>query len=456
MQGKTNISESLPDSPDFRLLFESTPGSYLVLNPEFKIVAVSDAYLRATMTEREKILDRHLFDVFPDNPNDPDATGVGNLRASLNRVLMNKTPDTMAVQKYDIRRPGPGGEFEERFWSPINSPVLNNNKDLIYIIHRVEDVTEFIRLRQQKVEQNKDTEVLRTHIRNMESEIFLRAQELQTSNENLRGANEKLEKSEKELKAEILQRKEAQEAILKKKVELAKAKAELDQLELFAYVATHDLREPLHKIISFSDLLKKTVETRLNSDEKDYLSRIQSGALRLAHMIEELRELSKINTDPKPFVRVDLASIVQEAVSDLELRVSEAKAEVEILELPSIYGDRMQLRQVFQNLIGNALKFRRKNQDLKIRVGSQAGDSDFIEIYVEDNGIGFDEKYLDRIFKPFQRLHSSSEYEGSGIGLTICHKIILRHGGKISARSSPGKGSKFILNLPLSFEGGII
>ena len=148
--------------PDFRALFEGAPGLYLVLEPDFTIVAVSDAYLRATMTRREEILGRGLFDVFPDNPNDPDATGVTNLRASLNRVLANRAPDKMAVQKYDVRRPPEEGrEFEERYWSPLNSPVLNDRGDLTHIIHQVEDVTEVVQLRQQGIERERVEQTLR-------------------------------------------------------------------------------------------------------------------------------------------------------------------------------------------------------------------------------------------------------------------------------------------------------
>ena len=142
---QTSMIESSPicGQPDFRILFESAPGSYLVLTPALVIVAVSDAYLQATMTRREEILGRHLFNVFPDNPSDATATGVSNLRASLTRVLQHRVPDAMAVQRYDIRSPGPeGGEFEERYWSPINTPVFGPNGEVAYIIHRVEDVTE--------------------------------------------------------------------------------------------------------------------------------------------------------------------------------------------------------------------------------------------------------------------------------------------------------------------------
>jgi two-component system cell cycle sensor histidine kinase/response regulator CckA len=153
----------MPPTPDFRLLFQAAPNLYLVLTTSFKIVAVSDAYLRATLTERDQILSRDLFEVFPDNPEDPKASGVHNLRSSLERVLQFKSPDTMAVQKYDIRKPdAEGGGFEERYWSPQNSPVLGPGGEIAYIIHSVEDVTEIVRLKQQGFNQENLVAELRT------------------------------------------------------------------------------------------------------------------------------------------------------------------------------------------------------------------------------------------------------------------------------------------------------
>lgn len=180
-------SSALCPRPDFQRLFESAPGLYLVLTPALTIVAVSDAYLRATMTKRGEILGRHLFDVFPDNPDDATATGMSTLRASLTRVLQHGVPDAMAVQKYDIRRPdSEGGGYEERHWSPVNSPVFGVNGEVTYIIHRVEDVTEFVRLKQAGGEQHRITEQLRTRTGEMEAEIFRRAQQVQAVNSQLR------------------------------------------------------------------------------------------------------------------------------------------------------------------------------------------------------------------------------------------------------------------------------
>ena len=170
--------------PDFRVLFEAAPGLFLVLDREFSIDAVSDAYLAATMTRREEIVGRGLFDVFPDNPDDPAATGVRNLRASLDRVRQTRAPDTMAVQKYDIRRPeADGGGFEERYWSPVNSPVLGPGGEIEYVIHRVEDVTEFVRQQQAGTRRDGEMAELRTRSERMDADIFLRDLELHRVNE---------------------------------------------------------------------------------------------------------------------------------------------------------------------------------------------------------------------------------------------------------------------------------
>ncbi|MFI5141690.1 MAG: ATP-binding protein [Bacteroidia bacterium] len=166
---------------NFRVLFESAPGLYLVLLPDFTIYAVSDEYVDATMTKRDDIMGRHLFEVFPDNPDDDTTDGVSNLHASLNHVLKDKAPHTMAVQKYDIRRPD--GKFEKRYWSPLNKPVLNQKKEVVYIIHRVEDVTDFVRL--EKEQKTKDKIADDLHAKTREMEIVKRAQEIQKLNEEL-------------------------------------------------------------------------------------------------------------------------------------------------------------------------------------------------------------------------------------------------------------------------------
>lgn len=184
-----------PSARDFQNLFEAAPGLYLVLDPSFVIVAVTDAYLTATMTRRAEILGRHVFDVFPDNPDDPGATGVANLRASLERVRTARVADTMAVQKYDVRRPAAdGGAFEERYWSPVNTPVLDAEGRLRYIVHEVQDVTEFVRLKASEVEHQHVTDELRSRAARMEAEVLARAHDIAEANRALQRANLELDR----------------------------------------------------------------------------------------------------------------------------------------------------------------------------------------------------------------------------------------------------------------------
>src|ERR1700716_2838654 len=166
-----------PSEPDFKALFESGPGLYLILDGDLTIVAVSDAYLNATMTKRLEILGRNVFDVFPDNPEDPETTGVATLRASMERVKRDLVADTVAVQKYDIRRPeSEGGGFEVRYWSPVNSPILGPDGKLAYIFNRVEDVTEFMKLKEQAAAQRRLSDDLKQHTTQIEIELFDRSQ----------------------------------------------------------------------------------------------------------------------------------------------------------------------------------------------------------------------------------------------------------------------------------------
>ena len=249
---------------------------------------------------------------------------------------------------------------------------------------------------------------------------------------------------------DITERKRSQQALQKQAEDLVRSNAELEQ---FAYVASHDLQEPLRKILAFGDRLKCKYSEGLGAEGSDYLVRMQNAAARMQALISDLLALSRVTNQPQPFVAVDLADVVRTVVSDLETRLTQAGGRVEIGSLPVIIADRGQMAQVHQNLIGNGLKFRKPDQPPVVKVSaallnSQRGAVDTCQIVVEDNGIGFDEKYLDRIFRVFQRLHGRSEYEGTGIGLAICCKIVERHGGAITASSTPGSGAKFVVTLP--------
>ena len=218
------------------------------------------------------------------------------------------------------------------------------------------------------------------------------------------------------------------------------------ELQDFAFIASHDLQEPLRKIQAFGDRLMTRCKDRLDEEGKDFLARMQNSAKRMSQLINDLLKYSRVATRTEPLDTVDMREAVREVISDLEPRIEWLGANVEVFELPAIKAEQSQIRQLFQNLISNALKFRGKEQP-HIKIYSQRTDHEF-RIFVEDNGIGFEEQFLDRIFMPFQRLHGRSAYEGTGMGLAICRKIVERYGGSITAKSKPGEGSTFIIWLP--------
>ncbi|MFP5213094.1 MAG: PAS domain S-box protein [Acidobacteriota bacterium] len=221
------------------------------------------------------------------------------------------------------------------------------------------------------------------------------------------------------------------------------------ELQEFAFVASHDLQEPLRKIQAFGTRLRGKYGPVLDEEGRDFLSRMESAASRMSVLLSDLLSYSRVATRIRPFTPLNLSEVARSVVFDLEVRIEESRARVSVDELPVVEADESQMRQLFQNLIGNALKYRKVDEPPAVRIHAME-ERGACRLIVEDNGIGFDEKYLDRIFKPFQRLHGkSSPYEGTGMGLAICRKIVERHGGNITARSTPGEGSTFIITLPV-------
>jgi signal transduction histidine kinase len=231
----------------------------------------------------------------------------------------------------------------------------------------------------------------------------------------------------------------------------------------FANIASHDLQEPLRKISTFSDMLSSRYADVLDNQGNDYLNRIRSSARHLQALIIDLLSYSRISTKSKPLDQVDLNHILKDVLVDYELKIEEKKADIKIQDLPILQADPTQMHQLFFNLLGNSLKFTKPDQAVVIQItsrlirspkGSQA-ELDWCEIKVTDQGVGFNEKYLDRLFQPFQRLHDHALYEGNGMGLAICRKIVERHGGEITAESQTGQGATFIVRLPLINERGM-
>ena len=254
---------------------------------------------------------------------------------------------------------------------------------------------------------------------------------------------------------DITRQKLTEERLRRYAAELERSNRELQD---FAYVSSHDLQEPLRKIQAFGDRLLSKEYDNLSEQGKDYVDRMLNAASRMQNLINDLLDFSRVTTKSKPFVMVKLDDILTEVISDLEVTIEKTGARIVRSPLPEIEAEPTQMRQLFQNLLSNAIKFRKENESPIINIYAKSlqrqahltatpGD-ELTEIYIEDNGIGFDEKYLDRIFNIFQRLEGQ-KYEGSGIGLAICRKIAIRHGGDITAQSQPGIGTRFIITLAI-------
>jgi len=255
--------------------------------------------------------------------------------------------------------------------------------------------------------------------------------------------NQALETANKEMAFQIEEKGKRADELVMINAELARSNAELEQ---FAYVATHDLQEPLRAVASCVQLLQKRYEGQLDERAQEFITHAVDGTKRMQTLINDLLAYSRISTDAQVFASTDCEMVLQEALANLVVAIAESDAVVTQDALPMVSGDATQLTQLFQNLIGNALKFRgERPPQIHIGVARRNGDWRFS---VADNGIGMEPQYFERVFLVFQRLHTRKEYQGTGIGLAICKKVVERHGGRIWAESEPGQGATFCFTIP--------
>lgn len=427
----TEVGAPVNEALDFRLLFESAPGLFLVLDPGLRIVAVTDAYAQATLTERGQILGCAVFEIFPDNPNDPDAEGVRNLRVSLDRVLRERVTDTMPVQRYDVRRPD--GKFEERFWSPTNSPVLDPNGNVSYIIHRVEDVTEFVRLRASDAAQQRETAELRATTQEMEQEVFARTHEVAESSRKLKEANAEL-------------------------ADLYARARELDDLksQFFANIS-HELRTPLMLIL---EPARKLLASRGPQEpEHDSLELIVRNAQVLLRHVNNLLDAARLEAGAvQPnYTHVDVAEHVRLGTAFFESVAADREIDFSVHSNQAVTAalDPEHLQQILVNLLSNAFKF--TQPDGTVRCSVSAGPDDRVTIEVADSGPGIPLEQRAAVFERFRQAEGGPTrvVGGTGLGLSIVRDLVGLHHGRVTVTDAPEGGALVIVDLPRAAPAGL-
>ncbi|HLO98899.1 MAG TPA: ATP-binding protein [Fimbriimonas sp.] len=483
---------------NFQRLFESAPGLFLVLDPALQIVAVTDAYLSATMTHREAILGRYIFDVFPDNPEDPEATGVRNLKASLEAVLKYKVPNAMAVQKYDIRKEG-SDEFEERHWSPINFPILDETGDVGLIVHRVEDVTEMSRLGRIETDLERFfsisldmlcisssdgrfkklspsfTDVLGWTTEELTDSPFVDFVHPDDLDATLAEVDRQVRTGEGVLNFEnryrhkdgtyrvlswkstpqpgglmyatardVTQAKEAQRQLIEAKTEADRANAAKSE---FLSRMSHELRTPMNSVLGYAQLMKLRSNDPKTHESADA---ILKGGHHLLELINEVLDLARIESGKftVSLEPVSVDAIIEQAIHLVRPTATAQDIRIELAGDPTqdeyVFADRQRLVQVLVNLLSNAIKFNRAQGTVTLRYIRV--DADSCRFEVADTGVGIDSQQLDRLFKPFERLGQEA-IEGTGLGLALSSSLVQLMGGEVTLLKTGPEGSTFGLTL---------
>jgi PAS domain S-box-containing protein len=404
-------------------LFESLPGLFLIFTSDVKIVAVSDAFLEATGTKREDVLGRAIFEVFPDQPG---TTTISNWRASLDRVRQTAKADTMAIQKYDIRRPD--GVVEERYWSPMNSPVLRTDGRIEYFIHRVVDVTEFVR---QKSQTGSEPVGPRNRVEQMEAEIFHNSAQLETANQQLHDTNAQLQQ--------------------------AKADAEAANRAKSTFLSTmsHEIRTPMNAILGYAQLMLRDPD--LGADAKANLKIIGRSGEHLLALIDDVLDMSKIEAgrievNPATF---NLSRLLDDLAAMFRLRAGAKALGFEMSAngeaAPYVVGDQGKIRQVLINLLGNAVKFTQLGRiTLHATLEQRKGGQLWLSASVEDTGPGITDEDQGKLFESFSQTRTGLDsLKGTGLGLAISRKYAHLMGGDITVTSTPGVGSVFRFEIPI-------
>ena len=421
---KNNIS-----TDDYQHLFESSPSSFLILLPDtdFTIVAVTDDYLNDTLTKRENILGKPVFEVFPDNPSEPESHSTKLLADSFNRAIATKSVDTMATLRYDVPRPD-GNGFEERYWRPVNKVALSTNGEILYIIHRAQDVTDYVQLLAENKANQIEREDLTAQKIIMEKEVKYRSLELEAKNIELTKANDALKQSTDML------------------YEQGQKKDE------FLAMLAHELRNPLSPISAAADILsfKKLSDEKIKQCS-DIISR---QVKHMTSLIDDLLDVSRVKKGliTLKLDKINLSEIIAQSLEQVKPLVESFNHQL-FLKSPMqtifVMGDQHRLIQIFTNIIGNAAKYTPEGGCLNLTLETEG---ELAKIVVTDNGVGMDDELIKNAFELFTQASRTSDRSqgGLGIGLALVKSLVELHQGSVTISSQGiGKGCQLTVLLPL-------
>lgn len=418
------------NSIDYEKLFVELPGLYIILSTDLTILDVSEKLTKAAGINRFDMIGKNLFVVFPENPEDIIADGQSNLKYSLNYVLKHKTAYSMAVQRYDVKNSE--GIFEERYWCPVNKPVLDENGDVLYIIHRVEEVTDFVQLSEVSEKTVQQNTKLESQIERMKIEIIKRTKELEKLNAQL---DEKVS-----LRTQHLE--EANKTIGKNVVALTHQKK---QLEDFCNIISHNLRAPL---VNISMLVEMVAENSTNEENIIFLEKLDKAAKNLNETFNELVESIQITQDTEiPHEEIELESFTNNIIDSLQGEINKTQAiiKMDFSQTPKLCYPINYMRSILQNLISNSLKYSSPERRPIIKINSQIK-NDSVIISISDNGLGLDlSKHSENLFKIRKVFHNHPAAKGFGLFITKSQVTAL--GGKIWVESQPDVGSTFHVEL---------
>jgi signal transduction histidine kinase len=399
-------------APDFRILFEALPGAYCVLDPDLVIIAASDAYLRDTRTSRDGIVGRPITEIFPDRR---DPCGIATLRTSLDIVRSGQVADTIAVDRYDIPAASPGGEPDARYWSLVNVPVLGPGRRLAYIIHWLDDVTDYVRTIQDQARGEQPAGAQQGRIQWIEADLLALSQGQQQGNRALQEANESL-RGAYNAKKDFLGR------------------------------LSHELRTPLHTILGFGELLSLD---GLSAEHGEWITMTLQASRHLVRLMDEAGDVAQIEnrTLTLSMEAVPAHRVIADAIEMIRPLALAEGVQIDPPPRPAasqyVRADEQRFRQIMLNLLSNAVKYNYPGGHVTISVGDQPGDQ--LRVSVTDTGRGIAGQDVGRRFLPFERLDAAQAgVEGAGLGLALSRDLIEAMGGTTGGHQHPGGGQHIL------------